>query len=210
MSFETGSIGPALLYFWDMKTQYYTASTLNGFLADEKHSLDWLMQFGEIESMKDHYPHFIAEVGALAMGANTYEWVVNHENLVDHPEKWPYEKPCWVFTHRELPKVSGADIRFTAADVSAVHDEMQKEILAQPPSGKNIWVVGGGELVGRFLDRNLLDEIIVTFAPVLLASGKPLLPRDLRTPPMKLVKAEVFDDVFATLTYAVNRAKSGT
>lgn len=179
-------------------TQYYTASTLNGFIASDNHSLDWLMQFGEIESMKDHYPRFISAVGALAMGAHTYEWIIRHDKLVEHPEKWPYTQPTWVFSHRNLPRIPGADIRFTSGDVLAVHAEM-----TQAAAGKNLWLVGGGELVGQFLDHGLLDEIIVTFAPVLLRSGAPLLPRDLVTPPMRLKSAETFGEVFATLTYAV-------
>lgn len=182
------------------KTQYYTASTLNGFIADTNHSLDWLFQFGEVESMKDHYPRFISAVGAMAMGAHTYEWVVRHENLLEHPEKWPYTLPTWVFTHRNLPRIPNADIRFTSGDVMAVHAEMTQAAL-----GKNLWVVGGGELVGQFLDRGLLDEIIVTFAPVLLQSGAPLLPRNFVAPPMRLKSAETFDEIFATLTYEIIR-----
>ena len=58
-----------------MKTQYYTATSINGFIADENNSLEWLFQFGEIDSMKEHYPGFIKEVGALAMGSTTYEWI---------------------------------------------------------------------------------------------------------------------------------------
>lgn len=183
-----------------MKTQYYTASTLNGFLAGEGHDLEWLMNLGEVESMKDHYPNFIAGIGALAMGANTYQWVVNHEKMLDHPDKWFYRQPCWVFTHRHLPAVPGADIRFTSAPVSEVHAAM-----AEAADGKNLWVVGGGELAGQFLDAGLLDELIITFAPVLLESGFPLLPRKVAAPPLKLLKAEAFGEVYATLTYAVQR-----
>lgn len=183
-----------------MKTQYYTASTLNGYLADSHHSLDWLFQFGEVESMKDHYPRFISEVGALAMGAHTYEWILRQENLLEHPEKWPYSIPAWIFSHRELPRIPGIDLRFTQGDVTAVHQEM-----SAAAQGKNVWLAGGGELVGQFLDRGLLDEIIVTFAPVLLEAGAPLLPRRFVTPPLKLVKVETFDEVYATLTYAVPR-----
>ncbi len=59
-----------------MKTQYYTATSLDGFIAAPNHSLDWLFQFGETAT--DDYPAFMAEVGAIAMGASTYEWLVEH------------------------------------------------------------------------------------------------------------------------------------
>ena len=42
-----------------------------------------------------------------------------------------------------------------------------------------MWLVGGGDLVGQFADLGLLDEILVTFAPVTLGAGAPLLPRRL-------------------------------
>ncbi len=64
-----------------MKTQYYTAATLDGFIADENNSLDWLFQFGgDPEGAGDTgYSDFIREVGALAMGSTTYQWLLDHE-----------------------------------------------------------------------------------------------------------------------------------
>ena len=181
-----------------MKTQYYTATSIDGYLADNENSLDWLFQFGEIEGMEDDYPQFIDQVGALAMGSTTYEWIIEHENLLEDPEQWPYEIPAWIFTTRELPIVDGADIRFVQGDVAPVHEEMIKAA-----DGKNVWLVGGGDLVGQFHDRGLLDEIVLTVAPVTLGSGAPLLPRRITEPPLKLTNVRRYDDVFAVLTYEV-------
>src|SRR5690606_20225472 len=64
----------------DMKTQYYTATSLDGFIATEEDSLDWLFPLGDINSTG--YPAFIAEVGALAMGSATYEWMLRHAQTV--------------------------------------------------------------------------------------------------------------------------------
>ena len=72
-------------------------------------------------------------------------------------------------------------------------------------AGRNVWLVGGGELVGQFHDRGLLDEIIVTIAPVTLGAGKPLLPRAITTPPMRLLGTQVYGP-FAQLRYAVDKA----
>src|SRR2546421_9513902 len=57
------------------------------------------------------------------MGSTTYEWILDHEFAGKDPAewKWPYEIPCWVFTHRQLPIVSGAPIDFTSADRSEEH-----------------------------------------------------------------------------------------
>ncbi len=183
-----------------MKTQYYTATSIDGYIADENNGLDWLFQFGEIESMKDQYPRFVNEVGAVAMGSTTYEWVVEHENLHERPEKWPYKIPVWVFSSRKLPKIDEADIHFVQGDVAPVHSEMEKVA-----NGKNIWLVGGGDLVGQFHDLGLLDEVILSVAPVTLGAGAPLLPRNITTPPMKLVDVQQHSDVFAVLTYEVQK-----
>lgn len=160
-------------------TQYLVASSLDGFIADEHDSLDWLLSMPGGDDDANPYPAFIREVGALAMGATTYEWINRH-----HPGEWYYEdRPTWVFTHRELPVIEGANVRFTADDVREVHAAM-----LEAAGGRNVWLVGGGELVGQFLDHDLLDELIVSITPVVLGAGAPLLPRR-RTRPMKLLSA---------------------
>lgn len=189
-----------------MKTQYYTATSIDGYVADPEHSLDWLLQFGQVESMKDHYPRFIERVGALAMGSATYEWVVEHEQLLENPQKWPYAGPCWVFSTRDLPAVEGADIRFVSGDVAPVHAEMAA--VAAAAGGKNAWIVGGGDLVGQFHDAGLLDELILFVAPVTLGAGAPLLPRRVVDPPLRLTGVERHGDTFAELRYEVVRTES--
>lgn len=186
------------------KTQYYTATSIDGFIADEEDSLDWLFQFGEIESMQGDYPRFIADVGAAAMGSTTYEWILRHEKLLENPRKWPYDVPTWVFSRRELPAVEGADIRFVRGDVAPVHAQM-----LGAAEGKNVWVIGGGELVGQFHDAGLLDELILYLAPVTLGAGAPLLPRRITTPPLKLRHVQRHGDVFVALTYEVSRRAEG-
>ena len=146
-------------------TQYYTATTLDGFIADANHSLDWLFTRQQDLDGPLSYASFIAGIGALAMGANTYQWVLEHEQ-----GKWPYELPCWVFTHRELP-IADERIELTADDVAAVHERMRAAA-----GERNVWIVGGGGLAGQFAERDLLDEVIVYIAPVTLGAGAPLLP----------------------------------
>ena len=152
-------------------TQNYTATTLDGFIADPKNSLDWLFTRARDEKGHGNYGDFIAEVGALAMGSTTYEWVLEHEKD-GTTWKWPYELPCWVFTHRNLQVVPGADVEFVSGDVAPVHEKM-----VEAAAGKNVWIVGGGDLVGQFADAGLLDEVIVSIAPVTLGAGAPLLAR---------------------------------
>ncbi|RNE63810.1 dihydrofolate reductase family protein [Cryobacterium tepidiphilum] len=149
-----------------MATIYYAASSLDGFIADPDNSLSWLLTRDVDASGPMGYDAFIASVGALAMGATTYQWLLDHDD-----GRWPYAMPCWVFTHRDLLGRDG-DIRFTSADPAAVHAEM-----AEAADEQNIWLVGGGDLVGQFADAGCLDEVWVQYAPVTLGSGAPLLPR---------------------------------
>lgn len=183
-----------------VKTQYYTASSLDGFIADPNDSLDWLFPLGDIEATS--FPAFIREVGALAMGSHTYEWMLRHvvSPTADRPQPWPYEGPTWVFTSRDLPPVPGADIRFASGDVRPVHEAMVKAA-----GGKNVWIVGGGDLAGQFYDQGLLDELFVQFGSVTLGAGKPLLPRKITTPPLKLLSVRAVGAGFAELHYEVPR-----
>lgn len=186
------------------RTQYYTATTIDGFIADEHNSLDWL--FEADSSGPDKFGPFMAGVGAIVMGATTFEWVVGHEKLVDEPQKWGEwygDRPSWVFTHRDLPKLPGADITFVQGDVRPVH-----EAMVAASGGKNIWVVGGGELAGSFADAGLLDDLVLGVAPVTLGAGAPVLPRRLTSSRLTLTNVEQVAQ-FAYLTYEVAPPASG-
>lgn len=181
-------------------TRYYTATTLDGFLADEANSLDWLF---EVEGDVDHaeaFPKWFANIGAMAMGSTTYEWILAQDKVLDDPAKWGTwygNVPLWVFSSRELTPVPGAPVSITSADVDAVHAEM-----VEAAGGKDIWLVGGGDLVGQFADRGLLDLIEVSVAPVTLGAGAPLLPRRLLAKDLTLVDLRR-NGQFAELTYRV-------
>jgi dihydrofolate reductase len=187
------------------KTQYFTATSIDGFIADENNSLDWLFQ-AEAGSeggadKKDRFDGFFRGVGAMAMGATTYEWVLGHERLLEQPERWQEfygNTPCWVFTHRELPPIPGADLKVVRGDVARVHQRMMAAA-----DGKNVWLVGGGDLVGQFADEGLLDEITLGVAPVMLGAGAPLLPRRLLATRLSLASVDR-DDRFVFLSYSVS------
>ena len=181
-----------------MKTQYYTATSLDGFIATEDDSLDWLFPLGDINDTS--YPAFIAEVGALAMGSATYEWMLRHAQTATAgiDSAWPYTQPTWVFTSRTLPVVPGANLHFARGDVRAVHAAMRAAA-----GSKNIWIVGGGDLAGQFHDAGLLDELIVQVGSVTLGTGKPLFPRRLTSPPLALVSVRQIGTGFAELRYQV-------
>jgi dihydrofolate reductase len=181
-----------------MKTIYYTATSLDGYIAAPGNDLGWLFKL-EGEGDRD-YPEFIKTIGAIAMGSTTYEWILAHDDLLEKGKPWPYEQPCWIFTTRKLPAIPGADVRFVQGDVRPVHADM-----AEAAQGKNIWLVGGGELVGKFHDAGLLDQIVATVGSVTLGAGAPLLPRAITTPPLVLEAAIPMPPGFVQLRYRVER-----
>jgi dihydrofolate reductase len=182
----------------NLKTQYYTAATIDGFIADPDDSLDWLFPLGDVNDTS--YPMFIKDVGALAMGSSTYEWMLRHVVDATPPQPWPYDLPVWVFTSRKLRAVPGVDLRFVKGDVGPVHAEM-----AAAAKGKNVWIVGGGDLAGQFHDKGLLDEMFVQIGSVTLGAGKPLFPRKVTHPPLRLVSARAIGPGFVELQYEFPR-----
>jgi len=178
---------------------YYTATTLNGFIATEDDSLDWLFEVGSPETVD--FKSFLAGIDVLVCGSTTYQWVYDFENLAESPGKWREsygDRPTFVFTTRDLPAPEGADIRFVKGELS---DHL--EAIRGAAGQGDVWVIGGGDLAGQFLDAGALDELQITITPVALSAGAPLFPRDISSDRLKLKSAEQFDQ-FAHLIFEVS------
>ena len=142
--------------------RYYTATALDGFLADDADSLAWLFAQHIEEDGPGNSATFIADVGVQVMGATTYTWILEHER------DWLPEIPTFVFTHRDL-EPANEHVSFVAgspADHRAAFDAAA--------DGRDVWVMGGGGLAAEFAAAGMLDEVLVSIAPVTLGSGKPL------------------------------------
>ncbi|MGH1549870.1 dihydrofolate reductase family protein [Leifsonia poae] len=176
-----------------------TATTINGWIADEQNSLTWLFAVpGGEEPAEGLLP---ADATVMVEGRTTYEWVLAETDILAHPERWNEfhgERPCFVFTHRELPVPEGADIRFVSGSVA---DALPT--IREAAGDGDIWVVGGGDLAGQFLDAGALDEIAISIAPVALTGGAPLLPRRVESDRLHLESAEAIGQ-FARLRYRVS------
>jgi dihydrofolate reductase len=149
-----------------MSTVYFTSSSLDGYILDDRGSLDWLTSC-EIEPAGAFgLEAFRRSVGALVMGATTYEWIVN-----DRSGDWPYTQPTWVLTHRPHIVRPGHRVTTYNGDVAALHPRMVAEA-----GYRDIWVVGGGDTAAQFVQAGLVDELVVTYAPRTLGNGGRLLP----------------------------------
>ena len=142
--------------------RYFTATTLDGFLADAADSLAWLFKQHIDEDGPGNAAAFLAEVGVQVTGANSYTWVCEHEAA------WLPEIPTFVFTHRDLAPAN-EHVSFVAGSPSD-----HRAALEAAADGRDVWVMGGGGLAAEFAAAGMLDEVLVSIAPVTLGSGKPL------------------------------------
>lgn len=157
------------------KLIYYTAVSLDGFIADDAHDLSWLFAHTAEPGGPNDYETFIATVGAIVMGRSTYDWVVRE--LAASDAAWPYQQPCWVITSRPgTPPSPGDDVRFTAAPAAQVPAAQVVAEMRAAAGDADLWCVGGGETAAWLHRAGLLDEIHLTVAPEILGSGRPLLP----------------------------------
>ncbi|MFS0562457.1 dihydrofolate reductase family protein [Terribacillus sp. 179-K 1B1 HS] len=143
----------------ERKLVLFIATSLDGYIATKEDSLDWLYS---VEGEGDNgYSEFYETVDTVLMGKRTYDWIM------DHAEQFPYQnKMCYVFTRSEMKNAE--DVQFVRNDIVSFINKLKLQ------EGKDIWMAGGGELLSAFMQEQLVDELILTVAPVLLGSGIPL------------------------------------
>lgn len=185
-----------------MRFIYATATSLDGFIADEDNSLDWLFAVDGGDSAQAEFAELTANVRVHVEGSTTYRWVVEHERLLDHPGKWQElfgDRTTFVFTSQaELPVVPGADVIFLSGPV-AEHVAQIEEAAG----GGDVYIVGGGHVAAQFLAAGRLDVVQVSIAPVTLSAGAPLFPAVLDS--RRLTLADVHQvGQFVQATYEVS------
>lgn len=166
---------------------YYVASSIDGFIAPEDGSLEWLSPFSD--TGEDHgYTEFYASVDALVVGARTYEQMLGFG-------EWPHQdRPVTVMSSRPLPK-AGDGITISPLDPAAVVDGLASAGLGR------IWLVGGGALASSFAASGLIDEFVISYVPVLLGSGVGLFGGHGDVRALQLMDAQTFGDDIVQCRY---------
>lgn len=168
----------------------FIASSLDGYIATTDESLEWLYN---VEGDGDNgFSEFYETVDTILMGKRTYDWVMN-QDLKEFPYK---NKECYVFT-RSLTE-NTEDVKFVNGDLTNFVNKLKKQ------NGKNIWIVGGGELLYSFIQGKLVDEFIITVAPTLLGKGIPLFREGDYLLNLSLKEIRNFNQ-FVELHYEVNK-----
>jgi dihydrofolate reductase len=177
------------------RIQYFVAASIDGFIATTKDDLAWLLAFDGFEGGKESYETFMAGVGCIVMGGETFSWLMEHE-----PGNWPYAStPCYVFTRHEYAAPAGTDITFVRGPVQEFIQDFQDHA-----GGMNVWVVGGGNLAAQFAAAGLLDDLILSVIPVILGDGKRLLPLEGPTPALELTASRTLGRGIVELRYTFN------
>lgn len=172
------------------KLVLYIASSLDGYIATNKHNLDWLFS---IDGEGDNgYSKFYDTIDTILIGRITYDWIIEHEN-----GRFPYQgKECYVFS--KTKKEDNEHVTFIDKNIVQFLQDLKNK------NGKNIWLVGGGELLSTFIKEKLVDEIIINIAPTLLGKGIPLFKNNDFQTSLTLKNINRFNQ-FVELSYEVVR-----
>ena len=162
----------------------YIATSLDGYVAREDGSIDWLP-----ESSESSYDAFYKSIDTVIMGKTTYDQVLT---FGEYPYK---DKKSFVFTRTS--KNNDGNVEFVSDIEKFVKDGF-------PGTGKNIWLVGGSKIIASFLKMGVVDEIIITVIPVLLGKGVPLFQNIENETKLELVKTEQYDQL-VDLHYKVSK-----
>ncbi|MHB1405002.1 MAG: dihydrofolate reductase family protein [Desulfitobacteriaceae bacterium] len=145
------------------KVILFIATSLDGYIATESGDINWL---NSVQGEGDNgLAEFYKTIDTVIMGKTTYDHVLT---LV---EDFPHsDRKCYVFSNSK----TGNDkyVEFIKGDVVKFTRNLQYQ------NGINIWLVGGAGLLNQFLKENLIDEFIITVAPVVLGNGIPLFKKD--------------------------------
>ncbi len=164
----------------------YIAQSLDGYIAREDESLDWLLKF---EGTGDHgYAAFYEKIDTILLGRRTYEWILRNVQ-----SGFPYQgKECYVFSRTFSGQT--ANVTFVNQDIARFTNSLKQK------SGKVIWIVGGAEILSPLLRENLVDDFIIHIAPTIIGQGIRLFQAGAYEMSLELIKVTQYNQ-FVELHY---------
>jgi dihydrofolate reductase len=168
------------------------ATSADGYVARTDGNLDWLTKR---PAPKDFYglPKFSRSIDAKILGRKTFEVSLKLG------ASFSAENVHYVFSRRPPPASVPAGVQFVTESITAFAERLRK----QP--GKNIWMMGGGEIIGAFLDEDAIDEFIISVVPTFIGEGIPLIAPRHREVPLRLLSSQEFPDGVVQLHYNVRQ-----
>ena len=170
----------------------FIASSVDGYIATKDDSREWLSNV-EGEG-NNRFTEFYETVDTVLLDKRTFDWIMEQDG-----KEFPYKnKECYVFTRSSIEDAK--DVKFINEDVTKFVNKLKRQ------DGKNIWLVGGGELVDSCIKEKLVDEIIVTIVPTILGKGIPLFREGDYQLDLTLKRTNTFNQ-FVELHYVVEKQK---
>lgn len=170
--------------------QLFIACSLDGFIAREDGSIDWLTRY-QSESGEDYgYGEFIKKVGTVIMGRRTYQ------DLLGFDMPWPYSNcNTLVLSRSESLKIQSPNTQQIT--------EVNEDVLDRLKNGNssNTWIVGGGEVIKAFLKYKAIDELTISIIPVILGEGIPLFSAGVVETELILIESIPFPAGIVNLKY---------
>lgn len=178
------------------RVKLYIACSLDGFIAREDGSIDWLTEYENNPETDYGYSEFYASIGTVLMGRKTYEQVLSFGD-------WPYaEKRTCVFTGQKEPLSREKRVEFVSDNVG----EFMRRLKGN--TDEDIWLVGGSQLIRAFLEEDLVEDLIVFIVPVILGSGIPLFDRIGKEIKLRTVSIEKYENGLVKMESQVREIRS--
>jgi len=168
------------------KVILYIATTLDGYIADEHDGFSFLHEYDSVVEVQQSYEQLMKRIDTIIMGRTTYD-------VIKALGEWPYATTQSYIVSRSVHPQEQCNVTWITDPVALINQ-------LRTQSGRDIWLVGGAQLMKTFLENDLIDEYQIAIIPKLIGTGKPLfLPHGLQDK-LKLNHVERMDDL-VLLTY---------
>lgn len=173
------------------RIKLYIATSLDGFIARENGSIDWLTKYENNPETDYGYSEFYASIGKVLMGRKTYEQALGFG-------EWPYrEKKSYVFTRQKESIRRENNVEFISEDIGEFVRQLKRN------TEEDIWLVGGSQIIKVFFEENLVQDLIVFVVPMILGSGIPLFDHIGKEIGFRTGRVERYENGLVKLEYEV-------
>ncbi|MBF0760203.1 dihydrofolate reductase [Dysgonomonas mossii] len=175
------------------KIRLYIAASIDGYIASSDGELDWLSDYPITPELNYGYKDFFESIDTVIIGGRTYRDILNMDVV------YPYKNKTSYIITRNAINTPKEDIIYITNNIEDNISELKKR------EGKDIWLVGGGEIVSLFLNQNWIDEMIITYIPILLGDGIRLFPNKAKESKWSLIQSQAFINGVAQTRYQVQK-----
>lgn len=176
-----------------MSNLVYIATSIDGYIAREDGSIDWLMDIPNPSDSDYGYSDFIKRVDGIIMGRKTFQKAIGFN-------EWPYLKPVFVLTNtlKQIPKNLLGKVEIVTGELTAIIDKLKLR-------GFHDLYIDGGKTIQSFLQIDMIDELIITRIPLVLGSGIPLFSKNRKELKFEHVKTDVYNNILVKNHYVRSR-----